>query len=108
MKKQHNNDAADAKPDLKHDSMEYSAATEGDDFLDMDDSTLEEDGITAEELEAIDASDEYEQADALNSVENDRLADEDNFLDEDVIDELEEYEEDNEENNDEQENERNR
>jgi hypothetical protein len=72
----------DIKPDLKHDTMEFSAATDGDDALDTDDVTYEEEGITGEELDAIDDDDDKEAA-ALNAEETDHLADEDTLPEED-------------------------
>lgn len=95
MKKQQPTE--DIKPDLKHDTMEFSAATDGDDILDTDDAGYEEEGITAEELEAIDDDDDNEAA-ALNAEETDRLADEDNLPEEDWEEDLPDNEEDTEEN----------
>lgn len=86
MKKK-TNEEDDIKPDLKHDTMEFSAATDGDDLLDTDDATYEEDGINAEELEALE-DDPMIEAIALNEVENDRKADPDNLPDEDWTDDL--------------------
>jgi len=77
----------DSKPDLKHDTMEFSAATDGDDILDTDDESYEEEGITEEELDAIDDIDENEAA-ALIAEENDFEADEDNLPEEDWTDDL--------------------
>ena len=51
MKKKTNGEE-DIKPDLKHDTMEFSAATDGDDRLDTDDAYYEEEGIDADELAA--------------------------------------------------------
>jgi len=80
-------DEEDIKPDLKHDTMEFSAATDGDDQLDTDDATYEEEGINAEELDAL-ADDPAIEAVALNEVENDRQADPDNLPEEDWTDDL--------------------
>ena len=77
----------DIKPDLKHDTMEFSAATEGEDKLDTDDAGYEEEGITEEELDAIDDADENEAA-ALIAEENDFAIDETNLPDEDWTDDL--------------------
>ncbi len=85
MKKE--NQSEDIKPDLKHDTMEFSAATDGDDRLDTDDETYEEEGITAEELDSINDEDDNEAA-ALNAEETDRLADADNLPEEDWTDDL--------------------
>lgn len=83
------------KPDLKHDSMEYSAATDGDDILDTDketDQEIEEESITAEELEYLEADKMEDKAEALNTAETDSEADEDNFIN--VPEEIEELDED--------------
>ncbi|RYY69333.1 MAG: hypothetical protein EOO13_09820 [Chitinophagaceae bacterium] len=85
MKKEQN--AEDTKPDLKHDTMEFSAATDGDDKLDIDDETYEEEGITEEELDALDDLDENEAA-ALVAEETDFEADDSNLPEEDWTDDL--------------------
>jgi hypothetical protein len=77
----------DIKPDLKHDTMEFSAGTEGEDKLDTDDAAYEEEGITEEELDAIDDIDENEAA-ALIAEETDFAADDTNLPDEDWTDDL--------------------
>ena len=77
----------DIKPDLKHDTMEFSAATDGDDILDTDDAAYEEEGINAEELEAIEDDPEAEAA-ALNATEMDLEVDPDNLPDENWTDDL--------------------
>ena len=81
------------KPDLKHDSMEYSAATDGDDVLDTD-TQREPDEISAEEIEALELDDLDEQALALEAVEEDRQADDEvNFsVEDDAADEEDEGE----------------
>lgn len=79
------------KPDLKHDSMEYNAATDGDDILDTDVETaleVEAESITAEELNELEVDNPDEQANALNTAETDSAIDEDNFLLEPDMDEL--------------------
>ncbi|MEP6676556.1 MAG: hypothetical protein ABJA78_15450 [Ferruginibacter sp.] len=76
MDKKKNNEHPDIKPDLKHDSMEYSAATDGDDILDTD-MQREPDEISAEEIDALEDDDLDDQAAALESVEEDREADND-------------------------------
>ena len=71
------------KPDLKHDSMEFNAATEGDDILDADTESgldLENELISAEELDYLEEDKADNKAEALNAAENDRLVDADNFL----------------------------
>jgi hypothetical protein len=85
MKKEQNPE--DNKPDLKHDTMEFSAATDGDDKLDTDDEAYEEEGITEEELDAIDDGDASEAA-ALIAEENDFEADDSNLPEEDWTDDL--------------------
>jgi hypothetical protein len=100
MKKKTNGEEEDIKPDLKHDTMEFSAATDGDDRLDIDDASYEEEGIDADELAALE-DDPASIAAALNEAELDREADPDNLTDEDWTDDLpdnnEEEEEDEEE-----------
>ncbi len=95
MEKKHNEE--DIKPDLKHDSMDFSAATDGDDILDTDDATYEEEGISAEELAMLGDDPENEAA-ALNAVETDRLTDESNLPEEDWTEDLPDNEDDEEEN----------
>jgi len=75
------------KPDLKHDTMEFSAAADGDDQLDTDDASYEEEGISANELEAIE-DDPLQEAAALNAAETDREADPENLPDENWTDDL--------------------
>jgi len=77
----------DTKPDLKHDTMEFSAPTDGDDQLDIDDAFYEEEGISAVELEAIEDDPDAEAA-ALNAVETDLEADPDNLPEENWTDDL--------------------
>ena len=80
MKKQDEH-TVDIKTDLKHDTMEFSAATDGDDKLDLDDALLDDDGISGEELDYLE-EDDAEMGAALNAVETDRLADADNLPEE--------------------------
>lgn len=73
------------KPDLKHDTMEFNAASEGDDVLDTDTETpleLEDESITAEELSSLEEDKIEDQVAALQSAEEDSLQDEDNFINE--------------------------
>ena len=77
----------DIKTDLKHDTMEFSAATDGDDKLDTDDETFEEYEITLEELEKLE-DDPYSQASALSSAEAEKQAGSDNLPEEDWQDDL--------------------
>ena len=72
----------DVKTDLRHDSMEYSAATDGEDKLDADDFNREEDGISSEELDALDEDSDTEMAAALNAAEMDRMVDAENLPEE--------------------------
>ena len=72
----------DIKTDLRHDNMEFSAATDGDDILDADDFNREEDGISSEELDALGEGNDIEMAAALNAVETDRMVDSDNLPEE--------------------------
>jgi hypothetical protein len=95
MKKQTKN-TEDSSADLRHDTLEFAAPTEGEDVLDTDDPTYEEEGITAEELDTIEDEPDNE-AIALVAAETDRLADEDNLPDEDWIDDVEDDDEDDEE-----------
>ena len=88
MKKQDNDTEKDIKTDLKHDTMEFSAATDGDDALDTDDETFEEDGISIDELDALEDDDLDDQAAALDSVETDRKEDDDNLPEEDWTDDI--------------------
>ncbi|MEO6255129.1 MAG: hypothetical protein ABIO79_17605 [Ferruginibacter sp.] len=88
----------DIKPDLKHDTMEFSAATDGDDILDTDDASYEEEGINAEELDALE-DDLYNEAAALNATETDLAADPDNLPDENWTDDLPDTEDIDEERN---------
>ncbi len=85
MKK--NKKEEEIKPNLKHDTMEFSAATDGDDKLDTDDESYEEEGITEDELEAINDEDANEAA-ALIATQIDFEADESNLPEEDWIDDI--------------------
>lgn len=83
MKKQQVPLQKPVKPDLKHDNMEYSAATDGDDKLDLDIESaleIESEEITAEELALLEEDDFDKQEAALMSAERDSQADVDNFL----------------------------
>jgi len=71
----------DIKTDLKHDTMEFSAATDEGDKLDLDNNLLEDDGISGEELDYL-TEDDAEMGAALNAVETDRLTDVDNLPEE--------------------------
>ncbi|MCY7293094.1 MAG: hypothetical protein LH615_13025 [Ferruginibacter sp.] len=89
----------DVKTDLRHDNMEFSAATDGDDKMDADDFNREEDGISGEVLDALEDESDVEMAAALNAVEMDRMvdaenlpeeSDEDDYYDNDEVKEEEE------------------
>jgi len=90
MKKDSDNNE-NIKPDLKHDTMEYAASTDGDDILDIDTETeqdIEDEEISAAELDLLEDDETDGQAAALDSVETDRNADDDvNFDKEDRDDE---------------------
>ena len=90
----------DIKTDLKHDTMEFAAPSDGDDVLDTDDATYEEEGINAEELDAIE-DDAHNEAAALNATETDLQADEDTMPEEDWTDDLPDMKTDEEEDDDE-------
>ena len=74
------------KPDLKHDTMEFNAASEGDDILDDTDKEIslesENETITAEELNSLEGDKIEDQEAAFQSAEEDSLTDEDNFINE--------------------------
>ena len=95
------NETEDLKTDLKHDTMEFSAASDGDDKLDIDDETYEEDGISAEELDAMDADDDSEAA-ALNAEEMDHEQDEETLPEEDWTDDIDDDDDDDDNEKDEQ------
>jgi hypothetical protein len=88
------------KTDLKHDNMEFAASTDGDDIMDTDDATYEEEEIGAEELDALEDNSDNEAA-ALNATETDLQADNDILPDEDWTDDLPDTEPENEEDGDE-------
>ena len=88
----------DIKTDLRHDNMEFSAATDGDDILDADDFNREEDGISSEELDALGEDNDLEMAAALNAVESDRMVDADNLPEESDEDDYYDNEEEEREN----------
>lgn len=88
MKKQDTPDTGPIQPELKHDTMEYAASTDGDDPLDIPE---EEEEITASELDDLEEEDADDEAFALNAAETDSQQDVDNFLTSpDEVDELEE------------------
>lgn len=92
MKKEnkHPDEEENIKTNLKHDNMEYSAATDGDDIVDED---FEEDEISEAELDQIETSPE-DEAYALDSVESDLQIDEDIITEEDWTDDIEEDDDD--------------
>ena len=77
----------DIKPDIKHDTMEFSTPNVGEDKLDMDDENYEEEEITAEELDTLEDKPDNE-AYALNQAEMDRASDEENLPDQDWTEDL--------------------
>lgn len=87
MKKKTSDTPQEIKPDLKHDNMEFAASTDGDDPIALDFDEDEDDDISAEELSAIENASLDEKANALTSVEADRMADNDVFFDENDVDE---------------------
>lgn len=91
MKKTKDVEADPIAPELKHDTMEYAASTEGDDQLNL---INEDDEITADELDSLEEDDMEDEAYALDAAATDTIADEDNFLTiPDDVDELENVEE---------------
>ncbi len=78
MKKNEANSNEEIKTDLKHDTMEY---------LTDEQEINEEDDITAEELDTIE-DDVTDEAYALDAVETDKQADEDNLPEEDWEDDI--------------------
>ena len=87
MKNKNNHKPANIKTDLKHDTMEYAASTEGSDPLDTDSDSYEETELTVEELAMMQDNQDKEAA-ALINVENDLTIDEDIFPEEDWTDDL--------------------
>lgn len=77
----------EVKTDLKHDTMEFAAPTDGDDVLDKDDMLFEEEEIDAKELEALDDDPDKEAA-ALAATEADLQGDADILPEEDWTDDL--------------------
>ncbi len=80
------NKPTDEKPDLKHDTMEFAASTEGDDIID-EGNPDDEELISSEELEMLEDEPEVEAA-ALNAVEIDLLTDQDILPEEDWLDDI--------------------
>ena len=79
-----------SESDLKHDSMEYAARADGDDKLDFDDVTYEEEEIAAAELEQLQEDSPEDQAYAQVPAETDKQVDSDNLPEEDWQDNLSE------------------
>ena len=90
MKNNNNIQTQPIPPELKHDSMEYAASTEGDDQLDVPE---EDEEVTADELADLEEENADDDAYALNAAETDSEEDEDNFLT--MPDDVDELEEDN-------------
>jgi hypothetical protein len=80
-------------PDLKHDTMEFAAPTEGEDKLDFDDDTYEEEDMTPEELDNMEDDSIDNQGYALVAAQTDKTADEDDLPDENWEDDLPDNEE---------------
>lgn len=87
------NKKEDLPPDLKHDTMEFSATTDGEDKLDTDDETYEEEEITQEELDSFEEDEIEEQEHAQVAAETDRATDEDNLPEESWEDDIPDNEE---------------
>ena len=87
MKKNRTDKPEEIKPDLKHDNMEFAAPADGDDPIDIYPDDDDDDGISAEELAEIENASGDEKANALNSVEADRVADDDVIFDENDVEE---------------------
>lgn len=85
----------EVKTDLKHDTMEFSAASEGNDKLDIDDEHYEEEAISADELDFLEDDKIENQAEALVTAETDRQADEDNLPEENWLQDIPEVDPDN-------------
>lgn len=75
-------------PDLKHDTMEFAAPTDGEDKLDFDDETYEEEEITPEELDTMEDDTIDNQGYALVAAQTDKTADSEDLPDEDWEDDL--------------------
>ena len=88
MSTEDKNKHEDEKIDLKHDTMEFAASTDGDDILDKDTIDFEEDDISSEELDVIEGAPDDEEAAALNVMERERVVDVDNLPEEDWTDDL--------------------
>ncbi len=70
------NQKQETKTDLKHDSMEFSASTDGEDILDDHDGLFDdEEDISSKELNELNGVGDFEMAAALNAVEIDSLTD---------------------------------
>jgi len=76
------------KNDLKHDTMEFAASTEGEDKLDFDDENYEEEEITPGELEGLVDETPEELAYAEAAADTDQEGDSDNLREEDWEDDL--------------------
>jgi hypothetical protein len=91
MKKNKDIAAEPIAPELKHDTMEYAASTEGDDQLNL---INEDDEITADELDSLEEDGTEDEAYSLNAATTDSIADVDNFLTTpDDVDELKDVQE---------------
>jgi hypothetical protein len=88
-----NKDDQEIPADLKHDTMEFAAPTEGEDILNADAERYEPDEISAEELEAINDTEDNEAA-ALVAEQDDFELDETNLPTEDWTDDIEDEKDD--------------
>ena len=75
----------ESKTDLRHDTMEFSANHDGDDILDTDIRDLDDDEISAEELDFLE-EDKSAMAAALNEVEDEEPQQDEEWTD-DLADE---------------------
>lgn len=75
-------------PDLKHDTMEFAAPADGEDKLDFDDDTYEEEEITPGELDNMEDDTIDNQEYALVAAQTDKTADPDDLPEENWEDDL--------------------
>lgn len=75
------------KTDLKHDNLEYTELSDGEEPVANEEYEFEEDEVQADELDALE-DDEDNEAAALVATESDLLADEDQLPEEDWTDDL--------------------
>lgn len=85
MKKE--NTEEEIKTNLKHDNLEFTELSDGEEPIESAEDMLKDDEIHADELDAINDEDDNEAA-ALIATETDLLADEDQLPEEDWTDDL--------------------